>query len=81
MKGQTVRIESIRQEEFLWQSTAIWEQWLEPKKGRLFRYLLTKEESPKPDRKRRESKKSKKVKEKEKVQSEKKKSTKQKVKR
>ena len=46
MNGQAVRIENIHQEEFLWQSTAIWEQWLEQKKGRLFRSPVTMEESP-----------------------------------
>ena len=33
MKQQAVRIVSTHQEEFLWQSTATWEQWLEQKKG------------------------------------------------
>ena len=34
-KRQAVRIVSTRQEEFLWQSTATWEQLWEQKKGRL----------------------------------------------
>ena len=37
MKEQAVRIERIHQEEFLWQSTATWEQLWEQKKGRLSR--------------------------------------------
>ena len=35
MKERALKIESIRQEEFLWQSTAIWEQLLERKKEQL----------------------------------------------
>ena len=46
MKEQAVRIVSKHQEEFLWQSTATWEQ-LEQKKGRLSRSQEMKEELPK----------------------------------
>ena len=46
MKEQAVRIERIHQEEFLWQSTATWEQLWEQKKGRLSRSQEMKEELP-----------------------------------
>ena len=47
MNGQAVRIESIHQEEHLWQSTATGERLCEQKKGRLCRFQEMKEELPK----------------------------------
>ena len=47
MREQAVRIERIHQEEFLWQSTATWEQLREQKKWRLSRSQEMKDELPK----------------------------------
>ena len=47
MKQQPVRTVSIHQDEFLWQSTATWEQLWERKKGRLVRSQTVGRESPK----------------------------------
>ena len=41
MKGQAVRIGSVRQEEFLWQSTATWEQLWEQKKEQFYQSQAT----------------------------------------
>ena len=46
MKEQAARIQNKQQEEFLWQSTAIWEQLLERKKEQLCPSQETKEELP-----------------------------------
>ena len=46
MKGQAVRIESRRQEEFLLQATATWEELLERKKEQLRQSQETRVELP-----------------------------------